>query len=384
MEFFCLSCGANAVTWFEEHGLLAGVSSDVRPWPRAGIWGACRCCGLVQKRLDDIWRKDVDAIYSGYSMYPLSQGCEQVVFAGGAPIPRTVRLLEQLQRAVPLPPGGRLLDIGCGNGALLRSFAAVHPGWRLSGYEQNAVNRELILSLPGVEDFFCGSLDTVSGTYDLVTLIYVIEHLTDPVGVLRAVRKLLRPGGQVFLQTVNFLESPFDLVVVDHCSHFSLTTLGSMMAQADFSQYLQDDSWIAKEIGIVGAPGGEPPAPLSREAAKTVVDQTARSLAWLEETAAAARQAAARGRFGIFGTAIAGTWLAAMTGEAAAFFVDEDPLRRGRVHLGRPVMAPSDVPAGSTVYLGFPEPLAKGLAARLTALHPDVRFLCPPPLALHA
>jgi hypothetical protein len=49
--------------------------------------------------------------------------------------------------------------------------------------------------------------------------------------------------------------------------------------------------------------------------------------------------------FGIFGTSIAGTWLYGELGDRTSFFVDEDPARAGKAHLGVRIIAPPNVPA---------------------------------------
>jgi hypothetical protein len=68
-------------------------------------------------------------------------------------------------------------------------------------------------------------------------------------------------------------------------------------------------------------------------------DASERLIGGCQQLEAIARQVqslAERPAFGLFGTAIAATWLDAQTGQAARFFVDEDTNRIGRTHLGRP------------------------------------------------
>lgn len=81
------------------------------------------------------------------------------------------------------------------------------------------------------------------------------------------------------------------------------------------------------------------------------------------------------GQFGIFGTSIAATWLDAETRQAAAFFVDEDLQRVGKLHLDRPVFSPAAVPDGATVLLALPAVVAGPVVKRLRALRPQVQFI---------
>ena len=82
-------------------------------------------CGATQKLVDDAWRKDVVRIYEGYAIYHQGAGAEQAVFdqGSGAAQSRSERIVGRLGGVLDLPESGRLLDIGCGNGAFLRAFA---------------------------------------------------------------------------------------------------------------------------------------------------------------------------------------------------------------------------------------------------------------------
>jgi hypothetical protein len=71
--------------------------------------------------------------------------------------------------------------------------------------------------------------------------------------------------------------------------------------------------------------------------------------------------------FGIFGTSINALWLFGELELDVKFFVDEDPSRVGKKLYGRPVIDPSQVRPGSTVYLPFITPLAEKIATRLNS-----------------
>ena len=99
-------------------------------------------------------------------------------------------------------PRGNLLDIGCGGGWLLAY--AKSRNWQVLGVEPSRVMWEraareapvLQGTFPGVD---VGSL----APFDAVHLKLVLEHVSDPLEVLRAVRDVLRPGGVVAVEVPN-------------------------------------------------------------------------------------------------------------------------------------------------------------------------------------
>ena len=104
-----------------------------------------------------------------------------------------------------LPPGARLIDVGCGDGFHLELLRRHGPaGWRLEGIDldrravEAARGRGLDVHLGSVED-----LELPPESYDMAFLIQTIEHVADPVSVLAAVGRLLRPGGRVMIVTDN-------------------------------------------------------------------------------------------------------------------------------------------------------------------------------------
>ncbi len=139
--------------------------------------------------------------------------------------------------------GGKLLDVGCGNGNFLRLAATI--GWQAEGVEPDpaavasARTSGLAVTQGGIE-----LLDGISEAYDQLTLSHVIEHVHDPLALLSACCRLLKPGGMLYLETpiidanghTRFGAAWRGLEVPRHLLLFSHRALHGILARAGFDR----------------------------------------------------------------------------------------------------------------------------------------------------
>lgn len=94
---------------------------------------------------------------------------------------------------------GRVLDVGCGNGAFLASMRAA--GWEVLGLEvcERGVARAASRGVRALARPL-SEADLEPASFDAVTAFYVIEHLVDPLAFLGECRRVLRPGGTLYLR----------------------------------------------------------------------------------------------------------------------------------------------------------------------------------------
>jgi SAM-dependent methyltransferase len=121
---------------------------------------------------------------------------------------RRVRLVLE---ALEARPGDRILDCGCGMGFLLRTLTQLFPvhavGVDLRASSLARARRE-VGGAAGLVQTRLPDLPFRDGSFDRVTMTEVLEHLGDDVGALRAVGRLLRPGGRLVV-TVPHRDYPF-------------------------------------------------------------------------------------------------------------------------------------------------------------------------------
>jgi len=116
--------------------------------------------------------------------------------------------LRYVQRIVPLEHK-HVLDVGCGGGILSESMA--RAGAHVMGIdlaqavldvaELHAIEAKIEISYRAVsaEDL---ALERPAG-FDVVTCMEMLEHVPDPAATLAALRKLVKPGGDVIVSTLN-------------------------------------------------------------------------------------------------------------------------------------------------------------------------------------
>ena len=340
----------------------------------------CEACGAVQKATDPSWKADADSIYRDYEIYIQAGGAEQSVFdaANGTAIERSRALLQRVEREITFADKGRMLDVGCGNGALLKSFGTLRPHWSMTGTEWDGRNRAKVEAIPLVEALHVGDPSEVPGDFDLIALVHVLEHIAAPREYLEGLGSKLASGGNLLIQVPDFRSNPFDLMIADHCTHFGVDTLTRLLTDAGFHISHVGEGWIAKELTVIAVlrtnvgrnDNGFKPQGSFHDARE--------SIAWLSDFSGQAKKAALKGPVAIFGTSIAATWLFGELDGKAEFFIDEDPNRIGGTHLGRPVRAPDDAASGVTVLLALMPAVAKPVSERLAAL--GMSAVAPPEL----
>lgn len=133
------------------------------------------------------------------------------------------RLEDNIRRGVDFVcyiRGKRWLDFGCGLGGMLNELAA-EAAWAV-GLEPSK-ERAAIVSAKGHQ--VITRLDEVAdGSVDIVTMFHVLEHLTDPVGILNSLRRVLSPGGKLLIEVPHARDALFSLY---NCEAFKRFTFWS-------------------------------------------------------------------------------------------------------------------------------------------------------------
>jgi ubiquinone/menaquinone biosynthesis C-methylase UbiE len=142
--------------------------------------------------------------------------------------PRGFLIIETLRKYAPefRVEGASVLDVGCGDAGALIAFA--EKGAKCAGIEcfDTSLERGRLRAADhGVDvDLKKGVAESIpfsDASFDLVMLDNVLEHVTDRPGTLREVRRVLKPGGLLYMVT----PKPFSLYSLWNDPHYDLAGL---------------------------------------------------------------------------------------------------------------------------------------------------------------
>lgn len=103
----------------------------------------------------------------------------------------------------------KIIDVGCGGGILAESLA--HQGANVLGIDMNEIAlseaRNHAKKTDTIISYELSTVETIAEKYpahfDAVTCMEMLEHVPDPVSVVQACAKLVKPSGHVFFSTLN-------------------------------------------------------------------------------------------------------------------------------------------------------------------------------------
>ena len=206
---------------------------------------------------------------------------------------------ELILAGTTLAPGTRLLEIGCGVGAVLGILGEAFPGVVLSGVDieerQVEAARAHLATLGLSADLHRADaveLPRTDDSIDHVWMMWFLEHVADPVAVLREARRVLVPGGELTAIEVDY-NSVWASPTSDALEALFAAVAGAMDASGRSDTGTRLAGWLA-EAGFASVDPGERPLAYSGDGlarqipyVADVVESTLPSLADMPDASAA-------------------------------------------------------------------------------------------------
>lgn len=234
-------------------------ASNIQAQGYERYWLECKTCGL----LNNYYGHDISAIYAGQYYDPAVEGeTVRERFSRVLALPnegsdnwaRVQRIASFVAEHRTSQTPGRVLDIGAGTGIFLYRLLEAFPknqSWSAAAVEpspQACAHLRSLRDVPGTDPTCCefdviegyysaANRDITSGSFDLVTLNKVVEHLSDPVTLVREAAQALTAHGVIYVEvpdkaTADHRPATDNILGALHYCLFDAQTLANVFTQA--------------------------------------------------------------------------------------------------------------------------------------------------------
>lgn len=348
---------------------------QIRPTPTTVH--ACTQCGHLQT----VALAEVDAYYdTEYDILVGSEEEDQIYeFREGKALYRTQHQVDTLMAKLALTGHVSLLDYGCAKSSTIRTLCNESDG--IAPHLFDVSDRYI----PFWEKFVAPGDWAVYTTppswtshFDVVTSFFSLEHIPRPGNAMRHIASLLKAGGIFYCVVPNVAGNIADFVVVDHCNHFTHSSLSRLIADAGLHLVEIDDQAHRGALVLVAR---KPETAASTSEVTDIVDVSA-TLAKLADIADFWSSATDRvrgyekgflghERVAIYGAGFYGAFIAASLTrpDRIACHLDQNPFLQGKLFNSRPVFPPAELPTDiHTVLVGLNPAHARRIIADIPAL----------------
>ncbi|MDE2310818.1 MAG: class I SAM-dependent methyltransferase [Betaproteobacteria bacterium] len=177
-------------------GCSGGLEATQYVLPEGALLRCTECGQLFSQCTEEWYRKSMEEFDDPQGTLPDERSAERRLRRSRKFLERITALLKQS------PADIRLLDVGCSSGAFLG--AAARLGFRAEGVEPAAQAAQTAHAAGlKVRHGLLQDAGFADRQFDAITLFEVIEHLREPLDLLRECRRILRPGGILLVGTGN-------------------------------------------------------------------------------------------------------------------------------------------------------------------------------------
>lgn len=203
----------------------------------------CVKCGLVytnprpsEHALKECYNKNYSILNSINLDEILNNKCN--LCCGGGYVTYDLRYCKSLLKDISklIIEKGKILDVGCGEGRFIK--IAQDNGWQVYGQEisdevANSIKNKYNLNVKAGN---LKELNYPDNYFDVILMLNVIEHLTDPLEYLREIYRIMKNNGIIYIGTPNtiLLKKYLELDIPEHIYYLTIKSIKMMLEKIGF------------------------------------------------------------------------------------------------------------------------------------------------------
>lgn len=191
----------------------------------------CYKCFCLQKKINTKYIKNINKIYNNYLGFSKFNNNDQKKnFINNKPNSRCEIIFNKILKK-KIKQNKKLLDFGSSNGAMLEPL--IEKNIELFATDiKNIINKRISKSKNFAEFVNLKKIHRFNKKFNFITMIHVLEHLTEPVNTLKLLKNLLTKNGMIIMQIPNYQKNFYDLNVYDHVTHWNERSISELAYQS--------------------------------------------------------------------------------------------------------------------------------------------------------
>ncbi len=312
--------------------------------------------------------KDIESYYSNdYNILMESEEEDQIVsFPDGSKAFRFDLQVKTIFDKVEFPEGAKVLDYGCAKSTTLKKMCEQRKDLQpyLFDVSENYIPFWKKFADPAHWAVFEPRAEW-KNHFDVVTSFFSLEHVVEPIEMMRRIHALLKQEGSFYCIVPNTFTNTADFVVADHVNHFSVLSMTALLARTGF-EVVEIDSDVHYGAFVIVAKKAIQTDEYAYPSTDRVKDSVmALSAFWRGISGKIERferEQASGGQAAIYGSGFYGTFIASCLSDPdrVSVFIDQNPFRQGGELFGKAIVSPEQLPVDvKAVYVGLNPAIAR-------------------------
>jgi SAM-dependent methyltransferase len=376
-HLYCSVCGSRLDDLLYRSPGGRSLTSLNRIHPFGAAVYVCHDCGHLQTQAI----ADIDTYYdTQYDILVDSEEEDQIYEVHeGITTYRTQHQLKILLEKLQFKQHSDLLDYGCAKSSTIRALCAVLPNVTPHLFDVSTRYIPFWEKFVHPENYAVNKINPgwVS-RFDVVTSFFSLEHIPTIAETMHDIIRLLKPGGVFYGVVPNVFGNVADFIVVDHCNHFTPTSLKRLLADVGL-ELREIDEFTHRGAFVIIAKKPLSNAAVALNVLPSEIQHTCAELSLLADfwhSAVARVRAYEAGlaeedKTAVYGAGFYGAFISASLAEPGRIicYLDQNPYLQGKEFNGCPILAPSELPEDvKNVLVGLNPAHSRAIISSIPAL----------------